>query len=333
VTSIPRIASPADAEQALIRAAIKRHALPEFIAPFRDLYRSPVGFTPWNSHLQRCAYYANPKIIQLATSIGDRVQVTVGGLCLEALAEQAPARYLSQELGEALMRTPHPPITEEVLDILPRLHLLLPKGLLLSEDGLPVEALVIKAGQLHAPMSEEEREQTAAAMRRHGELLLIPPELEGQQGVMVAALTATAAYGWAQYLEPEARERHQELDALDGPEEEEVRSLTETVARLAINALLIHRHEPELISTDPAPPRVKGAGFGRQQGRSPLAPTWIGKSFRTERRQGAAGQGGVVERGPVRAHWRRGHWHTVVHGAERKERRLQWFRPVFVQPG
>jgi len=332
MSSIHDIRSAADTEQALIQAAIRRHAVPEFMAPYRDLYRSPAGFTPWNSHLQRCAYYANPKIIKLAAAHGDRVQAMVGGLCLEALAEQAPARYLSQELGEALMRTPHPPITADVLDILPRLHLLLPRGLLLSEDGLPVEALVIKAGQLHAPLSPEERQQAAAEMRRHGNLPLIPPELEGQQGVMVAALTATAAYGWTQYLEPQARQRHQELDALDEVEDDAVRSLTETVARLAINALLIHRHEPELISTDLAPPQVKGAGFGRQEGRSPLAPTWIGKSFRRERRQVAATSSSSGERGPVRAHWRRGHWHTVVHGAERSQRRLQWFRPVFVQP-
>lgn len=333
MTSTDNIGSPADIQQSLIRAAIKRHAVPEFMAPYRDLYRSPAGFTPWNSHLQRCAYYANPKIIQLAASIGDRVQVTVGGLCLEALAEQAPARYLSQELGEALMRTPHPPITADVLDILPQLHLLLPRGLLLSEDGLPIEALVIKAGQLHAPMSEQERQQAAAEMRRHGELPMVPPELEGQSGVMVAALTATAAYGWTQYLEPEARERHQELDALEGEEDDAVRSLTETVARLAINSLLIHRHEPELISTDPAPPPVRGAGFGRQRGANPLAPTWIGKSFRREHRQVAAIASRSSERGPARAHWRRGHWHTVVHGSERRQRRLQWFRPVFVQPG
>lgn len=313
-------------------AAMRRLALPEFTEPFRDLYRSPQGFTPWNTHLQRCAYYANPRVIKLAAVLDDRVQALVGGVCLEALAEQAPARYLSQELGEALMRTPHPPINSDILEILPFLHLLLPKGLLFSEDGHPIEALVIKVGQLHAPLSAEDRAQAEAEMRRHGNLPMIPPELEGAQGVMVAGLTATTAYSWAQYLELDAQALHRDLDILEGVEDDEIRGLTETIARLAINALLIHRHEPELISLDPAPPRQRGAGFGRSEGRSPLAPTWIGKSFQRNRTTASSVLGSGERRGPARAHWRRGHWHTVAHGPERSQRRLQWFRPLFVQP-
>jgi hypothetical protein len=29
-------------------------------------------------------------------------------------------------------------------------------------------------------------------------------------------------------------------------------------------------------------------------------------------------------------HWRRGHWHTVLHGEKRQSRRMQWFQPVYV---
>ncbi|MHB8252193.1 MAG: hypothetical protein ACYDEV_00480 [Acidiferrobacter sp.] len=32
----------------------------------------------------------------------------------------------------------------------------------------------------------------------------------------------------------------------------------------------------------------------------------------------------------VRGHWRRGHFHTVLHGEGRRERRLAWFRPTLV---
>ncbi len=28
--------------------------------------------------------------------------------------------------------------------------------------------------------------------------------------------------------------------------------------------------------------------------------------------------------------WRRGHWHTVLHGEKRQSRRMQWFQPVYV---
>ena len=33
-----------------------------------------------------------------------------------------------------------------------------------------------------------------------------------------------------------------------------------------------------------------------------------------------------------RPHWRKGHWHTVLQAPGRKQKRLKWFRPCFVQP-
>ena len=33
---------------------------------------------------------------------------------------------------------------------------------------------------------------------------------------------------------------------------------------------------------------------------------------------------------PRRPHWRRGHWHTVLHGEKRQSRRMQWFQTVYV---
>ena len=33
---------------------------------------------------------------------------------------------------------------------------------------------------------------------------------------------------------------------------------------------------------------------------------------------------------PLWPHWRRGHWHTVLHGEKRQSRRMQWFQPVYV---
>ena len=34
-----------------------------------------------------------------------------------------------------------------------------------------------------------------------------------------------------------------------------------------------------------------------------------------------------------RLHWRRGHWHTVLHGEKRQSSRMQWFQPVYVGLG
>ena len=40
----------------------------------------------------------------------------------------------------------------------------------------------------------------------------------------------------------------------------------------------------------------------------------------------------VCKRRSPRPHWRKGHWHTVLQAPGRKQKRLKWFRPCFVQP-
>ena len=40
----------------------------------------------------------------------------------------------------------------------------------------------------------------------------------------------------------------------------------------------------------------------------------------------------IGKRRSPRPHWRKGHWHTVLQAPGRKQKRLKWFRPCFVQP-
>ena len=109
---------------------------------------------------------------------------------------------------------------------------------------------------------------------------------------------------------------------------------------LAINALLVQLYQPELLTTGPAAKVRSGKGFaggGDPVGTvSPQGPVWIGKDFRLDRTpraaasnstSGGGGGGGSTARRP---HWRRGHWHTVLHGEKRQSRRMQWFQPVYV---
>ena len=102
-------------------------------------------------------------------------------------------------------------------------------------------------------------------------------------------------------------------------------------------ALLVQLYQPELITTGPAAKVRSGKGFAaaddRAGGVSPQGPVWIGKDFRLDRTPRAAasnssvgGSSGIARR----PHWRRGHWHTVLHGEKRQSRRMQWFQPVYV---
>ena len=66
----------------------------------------------------------------------------------------------------------------------------------------------------------------------------------------------------------------------------------------------------------------------------PRGLMWIGKHFRLDRTPRATSEAPLAASSSTapRPHWRRGHWHTVLHGEKRQSRRMQWFQPVFVGP-
>ena len=128
-------------------------------------------------------------------------------------------------------------------------------------------------------------------------------------------------------------------------DEQAVQSTNQRMEGLASNALLVQLYQPDLLSTGPAAKVRIGkvlAGGGDPDGTvSPQGPVWIGEDFRLDRTPRAAaststpggGSGGGNNSTPRRPHWRRGHWHTVLHGEKRQSRRMQWFQPVYVGLG
>lgn len=137
-------------------------------------------------------------------------------------------------------------------------------------------------------------------------------------------------------------ERNPTVDDLSHPayewDEQAVQSTNQRMEGLAINALLVQLYQPELLSTGPAATVRSGKGFaaaGDQAGTvSPQGPVWIGKDFCLDRLPTAASSGSRAAQSgngtTRRPHWRRGHWHTVLHGEKRHSRRMQWFQPVYV---
>ena len=121
-------------------------------------------------------------------------------------------------------------------------------------------------------------------------------------------------------------------------DEQAVHSTNQRMEGLAINALLVQLYQPELLSTGPAAKMPSGKGFSAGSADdtgavTPQGPVWIGKDFRhdhTPRAPSAATAAGASSSAPRRPHWRRGHWHTVLHGEKRQSRRMQWFQPVYV---
>lgn len=97
-----------------------------------------------------------------------------------------------------------------------------------------------------------------------------------------------------------------------------------TLCRIACNAILAINHSPELFYEESVEVR-RNPGFGNDSTyKGPIR--WLGKTYRQGRGTAEADATGKA----YRPHWRRGHWHTVLHGAQRALRKLQWFQPVYI---
>jgi hypothetical protein len=314
-----------DQLRVLSHAVIPKYQNGKYWEDQKNKYRSPVGYTSWNRHLGYCLFHSSDDAIRLAETSRDSAGLAVSTVCGLSLHRNAPARYISRELCQSFLRTSCPRIEDEMLDVFPCVHILLPEGLLTSDEGLNISALVIQCGKLFPVMTPEQRSFAQRQADKHG-MRIIPPEVEGARGIAVGAITDIHAYSWISFVDEELNRNYQSPTKPDT----EVRSLTDAIGRIAVNSLLVHLYEPELITTDKSLSFRSGTGFCSQDSSSRTLPaTWIGKSFRSvSDRERPRSEG--PSRGPVQPHWRRGHWHTVLHGPRRSERRMQWFRPVYV---
>jgi hypothetical protein len=98
------------------------------------------------------------------------------------------------------------------------------------------------------------------------------------------------------------------------------------------NLILMYMYEPKYLTEETIKLPTKGKGFGSSEKDKPFQMRWLGKNYK-QVRQTVVCKDNTVDpdnKRSVRAHWRRGHWHTVCHGPKHKQRRQQWFKPVFV---
>lgn len=114
------------------------------------------------------------------------------------------------------------------------------------------------------------------------------------------------------------------------------KELVENQFNIIVNMILLMNQQPD-IEVEYMPPSITipvQRGFSKPEVFKPRPITWVGKEFskrivkiypKTD--DLLTKQAGV----PKRSHWRRGHWHTVLQGPKREQRRMRWFEPVYVQ--
>ena len=104
-----------------------------------------------------------------------------------------------------------------------------------------------------------------------------------------------------------------------------------------VNLILLMNQQPNIITEEYIPSKIVPLQkkYKVQSDIKPRAICWVGKDFTTRvvKLKPKQDEDFLVVSGSkrkLRPHWRRGHWHTVLKGAKRKERKMRWYQPVFV---
>ena len=107
--------------------------------------------------------------------------------------------------------------------------------------------------------------------------------------------------------------------------------------RTVVNLILLMNQQPDIITEEYIPSKIVTLQkkYKVQNEIKPRAICWVGKDFTTRvvKLKPKQDEDMLIVTGnkrKLRPHWRRGHWHTVLKGAKRKERKMRWYQPVFV---
>jgi len=107
--------------------------------------------------------------------------------------------------------------------------------------------------------------------------------------------------------------------------------------KTVVNLILLMNQQPDIITEEYIPSKIVPLQkkYKVQSDIKPRAICWVGKDFTTRvvKLKPKQNENILVISGntrKVRPHWRRGHWHTVLKGKNRKERKMRWYQPVFV---
>jgi len=107
--------------------------------------------------------------------------------------------------------------------------------------------------------------------------------------------------------------------------------------KTVVNLILLMNQQPDIITEEYIPSKIVPLQkkYKVQSDIKPRAICWVGKDFTTRvvKLKPKQDEDILIVTGnkrKLRPHWRRGHWHTVLKGAKRKERKMRWYQPVFV---
>tara|TARA_B100000424_G_C22846938_1_gene451729 strand:+ start:49 stop:957 length:909 start_codon:yes stop_codon:yes gene_type:complete len=101
------------------------------------------------------------------------------------------------------------------------------------------------------------------------------------------------------------------------------------------NFILLCNAQPEIITEEYIPTSVleRKNSFKPNSEDKKSHITWVGKDFTQRIIKVKPKSDEILEKKtgkPKKSHWRRGHWHTILQGPKRQQRKMKWFQPVYV---
>lgn len=279
-------------------------------------YRSPAGYFNWKQYLKMLGFYW-----KVATNYDPHGYMPTSGTfkslgvtAYRTLTHKAPAIYVSRDLAEALLNTSVPPIPDDLPSVLPAVHFMLPKGVFPTEvEGHSIYAIAV---------DRVSRKLVRNATEKLGNVVFRFNACSTECEAYTAVIGSLAGeYGVETFHDqnPEDEFRHTY----------EVMDVCKQVEAFGVNLMLMLTYQPDMLTTE-AHGSVAPKGFhvARDHDRRRLPITWLGKDFKPKKLEASEPKGGT--HASPQAHWRRGHWHTVLHGEGRKQKRMRWFQPVYV---
>ncbi len=269
-----------------------------------DKYVSPPGYVEWNKMLRGmtsvCNSLLNEAENRLKTGLSNeatpRGEAALVMAFLSHASTDPPAFYLTKELIDAFCMTKVPAMGGAPNRVLDSFVLMVPHNTFEVENGYISHIHVVD------------------------ECLLLPDDgLSAGIEYFVGAVT-NRAYGISKVLRWD-----------DVPQD----TGNDRLTALVKNVILAYNYQPEMFSETPAQTvGGRGSGFGKKPAltRSPLATRWLGADYVIKKERldpSYAGSSGRVGN-PKRPHWRQGHWHTVCFGPGHRQRKQQWFQPVYI---
>lgn len=306
---------------------------PEWVSllkSYSNAYKSPAGFTSWREQAaviclraylatkwedlaRRWGHSPDDVVLSHPSVPGRDVRLWDCLASAMAIDQKAPLRFISDELCRAMLATRVPELDEIPKAALPSVILAVPDRAVpcIGEDWVTLIGCLPKSV---IAWDKEDGEQPSANLfftTRAGKFIYF------------VCYWSTVAH---------RQEVRESLDADEGLRESTAK-VFDDVRTLALGARLVMAHKPDLV-TEELLPSAPGVGFGRNRNDAPGPRTavWIGKDYRRQRQSKARRRGEPVGFA-VSPHWRSGHWHTVRHGVGRKESRLDWYEPVWVDSG